>query len=61
MSKHRHSAIHHHAAYVWRELTLQQMLDDAIVQDVMRSDRVCRSDIEAIFKALRPTALRVAA
>jgi hypothetical protein len=50
-----------HASPVWRELTLQQMMDDPIVHDLMRSDRVSRADIESLFGALRRTALRAAA
>ena len=50
-----------HASPVWRELTLQQMMDDAIVQDLMRSDSVSRQDIESLFGGLRRSTLRTAA
>jgi hypothetical protein len=33
-----------------RELTLCEMLDDPIVQDLMRSDRIWRGDVLAAFK-----------
>ena len=37
-----------------RELTLQEMLNDPIVQDVMRRDGVNRSQVEQLFENLRP-------
>ena len=43
-----------------RELTLQEMLNDPIVQDVMRRDGVKRWQVEQIFENLRP-ATRMAA
>jgi hypothetical protein len=33
-----------------KELTLCEMLDDPIVQDVMRSDRISRADVLAAFR-----------
>ena len=35
------------------EPSLSQMLDDPIIQDVMRSDAVARGDIENLFTLLR--------
>jgi hypothetical protein len=46
--------------YVDRELTLREMLDDPIVQDVMRRDDVRRWQVEQLFEALRPEYRRVA-
>jgi hypothetical protein len=43
-----------------RELTLHEMLDDPIVQDVMRRDGVKRWQVEQLFENLRP-AMRSAA
>jgi hypothetical protein len=43
-----------------RELTLQEMLNDPIVQDVMRRDGVQRWQVEQLFESLRP-ATRMAA
>jgi len=43
-----------------RELTLQEMLNDPIVQDVMRRDGVKRGQVEQLFENLRP-ATRMAA
>ena len=43
-----------------RELTLQEMLNDPIVQDVMRRDGVKRWQVEQLFENLRP-ATRMAA
>jgi hypothetical protein len=43
-----------------RELTLQEMLNDPIVQDVMRRDGVKRWQVEQLFENLRP-AIRMAA
>ena len=37
------------------ELTLREMLDDPIVQDVMRRDGVQRWQIENLFETLRPS------
>jgi hypothetical protein len=37
-----------------RELTLQEMLNDPIVQDVMRRDGVKRWQVEQLFENLRP-------
>ncbi len=34
-------------AHFGAELSLEEMLDDPIVQDLMRSDRVSRHDVEA--------------
>ncbi|HEY5363400.1 MAG TPA: hypothetical protein VIJ49_04310 [Aestuariivirga sp.] len=42
------------------ELTLREMLDDPIVQDVMRRDGVQRWQIENLFETLRPTMRRAA-
>ena len=61
MSKERQIPIRRHSSAVLRELTLQQMLDDDIVQDIMRSDRVCPRDIETMFGVLRRASIRVAA
>ena len=43
-----------------RELTLRDMLDDRIVQDVMRRDGVQRWQVENLFENLRPTTKRAA-
>ena len=43
-----------------RELTLQEMLNDPIVQDVMRRDGVKRWQVEQLLESLRP-ATRMAA
>jgi hypothetical protein len=46
--------------HVDHELTLREMLDDPIVQDVMARDGVRRWQVEQLFQNLRPT-LRKAA
>jgi hypothetical protein len=43
-----------------RELTLRDMLDDPIVQDVMRRDGVKRWQVEQLFESLRPQMRRAA-
>lgn len=43
-----------------RELTLREMLDDPIVQDVMRRDGVVRWQVEQLFQSLRPILRRAA-
>jgi hypothetical protein len=43
-----------------RELTLREMLDDPIVQDVMRRDGVERRHVEQLFETLRPVCRRAA-
>lgn len=44
-----------------RELTLCEMLDDPIVQDVMRSDRIWRGDVLAAFNLANCRKLPLAA
>ena len=51
---------HRKTRYVDRELTLREMLDDPIVQDVMRRDGVLRGQIEQLFETLRPEQRRAA-
>ena len=43
-----------------RELTLRDMLNDPIVQDVMRRDGVQRWQVEQLFENLRPAIRRAA-
>lgn len=43
-----------------RELTLREMLDDQIVQDVMRHDGVQRWQVEQLFESLVPARKRAA-
>jgi len=53
----------HHLAkrpLVDRELTLRDMLDDPIVQDVMRRDGVQRWQVEQLFESLRPVTRKAA-
>jgi len=53
----------HHLAkrpLVDRELTLRDMLDDPIVQDVMRRDGVQRWQVEQLFESLRPITRKAA-
>jgi len=42
------------------ELSLREMLDDPIVQDVMRRDGVKRWQVENLFETLRPAIRRAA-
>lgn len=48
-------------AYGFRELTLADMLRDPIVQDLMRSDGVSRSDLRRILSSRQPRNLALAA
>jgi hypothetical protein len=48
-------------AYGFRELTLADMLRDPIVQDLMRSDGVSRSDLRRILNSRHPRNLALAA
>lgn len=43
-----------------RELTLRDMLNDPIVQDVMRRDGVQRWQVEQLFENLRPATRKAA-
>ena len=52
--------LHRKTRYVDRELTLREMLDDPIVQDVMRRDGVQRGQIERLFETLQPEQRRAA-
>ena len=48
-------------AYGFRELTLAEMLRDPIVQDLMRSDGVSRSEVRRLLSSRRPRNLALAA
>jgi len=45
----------------YREPTLRELLDDPVVQDVMRSDGVSRADVERAFAMQARRRFRVAA
>ena len=47
--------------YGFKELTLEDMLRDPIVQDLMRSDDVTCSDLRRILSSKRPRNLALAA
>ncbi len=47
--------------YGFKELTLADMLRDPIVQDLMRSDGVTRSDLRRLLSLRRPRNLALAA
>jgi hypothetical protein len=47
--------------YGFKELTLAEMLRDPIVQDLMRSDGVSRSEVRHIFSLRRLRKLALAA
>ncbi len=50
-----------YACHPVKELTLCEILDDAIIQDVMRSDGITRADVLAACKVLDCSKLRMAA
>jgi hypothetical protein len=55
------SVFRKYAFHPIKELTLCEMLDDPIVQDVMRSDGIARADVLAACKLLDCNKIRMAA